>query len=106
MKPPLSIGATSEPLIEKARRLLSVKSKTVHGRGFAPGACAKEADRGAQVGERREGFAERAVPVGRRFAVADLLIAAIAVGNHLAIGSLDRDFAAMAALGFVLVHAA
>ena len=51
-----------------------------------------------------EGFVLRAVRAGRRFGVADLLIAAVAAENRLAIWSRDRDFTELAALGFVLVH--
>ncbi len=54
--------------------------------------------------ERMERFVEKAVPAGRRFAVADLLIAAVAAEHDLAIWSLDGDFAEMAALGFVVIH--
>ena len=54
--------------------------------------------------ERIEGWVESAVRAGRRFAVADLLIAAVAAESDLAIWSLDADFAEMAALGFVVVH--
>ena len=54
--------------------------------------------------DRIEGWIDKAVRAGRRFAVADLLIAAVAAENDLAIWSLDGDFAEMAALGFVHVH--
>jgi predicted nucleic acid-binding protein len=58
----------------------------------------------ARCWERMEGFVEKAVPAGRRFAVGDLLIAAVAAEHDLAIWSLDGDFAEMAALGFVVIH--
>lgn len=58
----------------------------------------------AESWERMEGWVEKAVVAGRRFAVADLLIAAVAAEGDLAIWSLDRDFAEMAALGFVQLH--
>ena len=54
--------------------------------------------------ERIESWVERAVRVGRHFGVADLQVAAVAAENELPIWSLDRDFAAMAKLGFIRVH--
>ncbi len=59
---------------------------------------------GVQTWDRVEGWIERAVPAGRRFGVADLLIGAVAAENDLPIWSLNGDFAAMATLGFVRVH--
>jgi len=58
----------------------------------------------AQVWERMESWIERATGSGRRFGVADLLIAAVASENELKVWSLYRDFGEMAALGFVRLH--
>ena len=56
--------------------------------------------------DRLEGWVEKAVRVGRRFGVADLLIAGLAAENDLEVWSLDGDFAGMGELGFVRVHVA
>jgi predicted nucleic acid-binding protein len=58
-------------------------------------------DPGPRIWERIEGWVERAVPVGRRFGVTDLLIAAVAAENELSVWSLDGDFAEMAKLGLI-----
>ena len=53
---------------------------------------------------RIESWIERAVRAGQRFGVADLLIASLAADRAFEVWSLDRDFARMAALGFIEVH--
>lgn len=92
--PPVRIellGGSSATDLPRLRRVLSALSL------FSPS---------ADTWERVEGWVEKAVPAGRRFGMADLLIAAVATENDLALWSLDRDFADMAALGFVRLHEA
>lgn len=48
-----------------------------------------------------ERWCERAADVGQRFAITDLMIAALADELTALVWSLDRDFERMAALGFV-----
>ncbi len=53
-----------------------------------------------------ERWVEPAVRAGQRFGMADLLMAGVAAENNLEVWSLDGDFARMADLGFIRVHAA
>ena len=92
MTPPVRIellGGSSTADLPRLRRTLSALPL------FIPG---------AETWDRVDGWIERAVRAGRRFGVADLLIAGVAAENGLPIWSLDGDFAAMATLGFVRVH--
>lgn len=52
-----------------------------------------------------ESWVQRAVGSGQRFGVGDLLIGALAAESGHAVWSLDSDFARMAALGFITLHA-
>jgi predicted nucleic acid-binding protein len=54
--------------------------------------------------QRVDGWLDRAGDAGERFAVTDLLIAAIATERGAALWSLDEDFARMARLGFLQLH--
>lgn len=54
---------------------------------------------------RMEMWTEQAVGSGRRFGLGDLLIAAITAEHQGELWSLDADFAAMAKLSFVSLHA-
>ncbi len=54
--------------------------------------------------DRIHDWLDGSVRAGQRFGVADLLIAALAAENNLAVWSLDADFGRMARLGFVKVH--
>jgi predicted nucleic acid-binding protein len=53
---------------------------------------------------RIDDWLERARAAGERFGFADLLIAAIAAGQHAPIWSLDGDFTRMARIGLVEIH--
>jgi len=55
---------------------------------------------------RIDDWLERAREAGERFGFADLLIAAIAAGQHAPIWSLDSDFARMARVGLIEIHQA
>ena len=54
---------------------------------------------------RMEAWTELAVGAGQRFGLGDLLIAAIAADHQGELWSLDSDFAAMARLQFLTLHA-
>jgi predicted nucleic acid-binding protein len=53
---------------------------------------------------RIEGWLETIKAAGERFGIGDLLIAAIAAENQVAIWSLDSDFARMAKLKLIELH--
>lgn len=55
--------------------------------------------------ERIDAWIDRAGDAGQRFGIGDLLIAAIAAGHAADVWSLDEDFARMARLGFIRLHA-
>jgi predicted nucleic acid-binding protein len=52
-----------------------------------------------------ESWVEIAVAAGQRFGFADLLIGALAAGRGSSVWSLDRDFARLADLGLISLHA-
>ena len=54
---------------------------------------------------RVEGWLDRSVGAGERFGFTDLLIGAIAADHGAALWSKDADFARMARLGLVTLHA-
>jgi predicted nucleic acid-binding protein len=51
-----------------------------------------------------ETWVEKAVSVGQRFGVGDLLIGSIAAEKSLPVWSLDSDFARMAGFGWLTLH--
>jgi predicted nucleic acid-binding protein len=59
-----------------------------------------------QTWMRIDDWLERARAAGERFGFADLLIAAIAAGQHAPIWSFDSDFMRMARVGLVEIHQA
>jgi predicted nucleic acid-binding protein len=54
--------------------------------------------------QRIDDWIERASDAGERFGIMDLLIAAIAAEQRVAVWSLDDDFARMSRLRFVEIH--
>lgn len=54
--------------------------------------------------ELMETWVEKAVSVGQRFGVGDLLIGSVAAERGLPVWSLDSDFARMAGLGWLKLH--
>jgi predicted nucleic acid-binding protein len=59
----------------------------------------------ARLWPKLEGWIERATRAGERFGAMDLLIAGIADDHRATVWSRDADFARMARLGLVQLHA-